>query len=124
MEKIRIEAGPVSLSAELNGSDTAKRIYEMLPLSGKANVWGDEIYFTIPVHVDQSPDAKQEVEVGDLGFWPMGDAFCIFFGPTPVSTSELPKAYSPVNVFGRVLGDAKAFKKVGNGEEVKVTREI
>lgn len=124
MEKIRIVAGPVSLLAELNGSDTAKQIYEMLPVSGKANIWGDEIYFTIPVHVDQAPDAKQEVRVGDLGFWPMGDAFCIFFGPTPVSTSELPKAYSPVNVFGRILGDASEFKKVGNGEEVKVTREI
>ena len=123
MEKIRIEAGPVSLQAELNGSETAKRIYDKLPVSGKANVWGDEIYFTIPVHVEQAPDAKQEVNVGDLGFWPMGDAFCIFFGPTPVSTSELPKAYSPVNVFGRVLGDATAFKQVANGEEVKVTIE-
>jgi hypothetical protein len=123
MEKIRIEAGPVSLLAELNESDTAKRIYEMVPFSGKANIWGDEIYFTIPVHIDQAPDAKQEVGVGDLGFWPMGDAFCIFFGPTPVSNSELPRAYSPVNVFGRILGDAAEFRKVGNGEEVKVTRE-
>jgi hypothetical protein len=124
MDKIRIESGDISLVAELNGSDTANRIYQMLPLSGMANVWGDEIYFTIPVHIDQAEDARQEVAVGDLGFWPVGDAFCIFFGPTPVSTGNVPKAYSPVNVFGQILGDATELKKVKDGDEVKVTREI
>ena len=86
MDKIRIETGNISIVAELNDSDTAVSIYNMLPLSGMANTWGDEIYFTIPVHIDQVSDAQQEVGIGDLGFWPVGDAFCIFFGPTPVST--------------------------------------
>jgi len=124
MEKIRIETGNISLTAELNGSDTAISIYNMLPLSGTANIWGDEVYFTIPIHIEQSADARQEVRVGDLGFWPAGDAFCIFFGPTPVSSSEFPKAYSPVNVFGRILGDARVLRKVSNGDEIKVTKEI
>ncbi len=124
MDKIRIETGDISLVAELNGSDTAISIYKMLPLSGSANIWGDEVYFNIPLHVEESPDARQEVEIGDLGFWPVGDAFCIFFGPTPVSTSEHPKAYSPVNVFGRITGDAKELRKVNNGDEIKVTKEI
>lgn len=124
MEKIRIEAGVVSLLAELNESDTAKRIYDLLPISGRANTWGDEIYFTIPVHIEQAPDAKQEVRIGDLGFWPAGDAFCIFFGATPVSNGDLPRAYSPVNVFGRILGDATEFRKVGNGDKVKVITDI
>ena len=124
MEKIRIETGDISLIAELNGSDTAISIYNMLPSSGTANIWGDEVYFTIPVHVEQASDARQEVGIGDLAFWPAGDAFCIFFGPTPVSTSEIPKAYSPVNVFGHILGDAKELRKVSNGDEIKVTKEI
>ena len=82
MEKIRIETGNISLTAELNGSDTAISIYNMLPLSGTANIWGDEVYFTIPVHIDQASDARQEVRIGDLGFWPVGDAFCIFLKET------------------------------------------
>jgi len=124
MEKIRIETGDISFVAELNGSDTAISIYNMLPINGIANIWGDEVYFTIPVHLDQSSDARQEVGIGDLAFWPAGDAFCIFFGPTPVSTSEIPKAYSPVNVFGHILGDATEFRKVSNGDEIKVSKEI
>ena len=124
MDKIRIETGDISLVAELNGSDTAISIYNMLPLSGMANTWGDEVYFTIPVHIDQAPDAQQEVGIGDLGFWPVGDAFCIFFGPTPVSTSEIPKAYSPVNVFGHILGNATEFRNVSDEDEIKVTKEI
>jgi len=124
MDKIRIETGDISLVAELNGSDTAISIYNMLPLSGMANTWGDEVYFTIPFHINQASDARQEVGIGDLGFWPVGDAFCIFFGPTPLSTSEIPKAYSPVNVFGQIQGDATEFRKVSDGDEIKVTREI
>ncbi len=124
MDKIRIETGDISLVAELNGSDTAISIYNMLPLRGTANIWGDEVYFSIPVHIEEAQDARQEVGIGDLGFWPVGDAFCIFFGPTPVSTSEIPKAYSPVNVFGHIQGDATELRKVSNGDEIKVTKEI
>lgn len=124
MDKIRIESGDISLVAELNGSDTAVSIYNMLPISGIANIWGDEVYFNIPVHIDPAPDARQEVEIGDLGYWPVGDAFCIFFGPTPVSTSEIPKAYSPVNVFGHILKDATELRKLSSGDEIKVTKEI
>ena len=122
MTKITIEAGNISLNAELNETETASAIYDILPLNGTANVWGDEIYFSIPVHIDQSPDAKQEVNVGDLAFWPAGDAFCIFFGPTPVSINEQPRAYSPVNVFGKISGEAKVLKEVSNGDRVTVKK--
>jgi len=124
MDKIRIESGDISLVAELNGSDTAISIYNMLTISGIANIWGDEVYFNIPVHIDPASDARQEVGIGDLGYWPVGDAFCIFFGPTPVSTSEIPRAYSPVNVFGHILGDATELRKISSGDEIKVTKEI
>jgi len=123
MDKIVIETGEIKLRAELNDSETAKAILNILPLRGSANVWGDEIYFSIPLHIDQAPDAKQEVEIGDLGFWPTGDAFCIFFGPTPVSLSAKPMAYSPVNVFGTITGDATVLKSVSNGDPIRVSRE-
>ena len=123
MKKIIIETGNIKLSAGLNDSQTAEAIYDLLPLSGSANVWGEEIYFSIPLHVDQSLDARQELNVGDLGFWPAGDKFCIFFGPTPVSTNEMPRSYSPVNVFGKITGDAAALKKVSSGDEVRIKKE-
>jgi hypothetical protein len=124
MDKIIIGSGDINLVAELNGSATAISVYNSLPLSGRANIWGDEIYFSIPLQLEQAPDARQEVEVGDLGFWPVGNAFCIFFGPTPVSTSERPKAYSPVNVFGHIHGDATELRKVRDGDEIRITKDI
>jgi hypothetical protein len=124
MSKISIQTGDISLIAELNDSETANSILKLLPITGTANVWGDEIYFSIPLHIQESAVARQEVEVGDLGYWPAGNAFCIFFGPTPVSTNQNPKAYSPVNVFGRIKGDATVLKKVANGDEVKVSAQI
>lgn len=123
MKTITISAGDVSLPAELNDSPAAQQIWEALPIEGTANIWGDEIYFEIPVVADQAPDARAEVEVGDLGYWPVGRAFCIFFGPTPVSTDERPRAYSPVNVIGHVLGDATQFRTVRSGERVRITRQ-
>ncbi len=123
MKKIIIETGNIKLEAGLNDSETAKAIYKILPLKGLANVWGEEIYFSIPVHIDQAPDARQEVNTGDLGFWPVGDAFCIFFGRTPISTNEMPRAYSPVNVFGKITGDAAALKKVSAGDEVSIKKK-
>lgn len=121
MKKIMITAGSVSMPAELNDSPTAQQIWQSLPLTGQANIWGDEIYFEIPVTAEQAPDAKADVEVGTLAYWPVGRAFCIFFGPTPVSKGEQPRAYSPVNIFGHVLGDATQFKAVQNGASIQVT---
>lgn len=120
--KITITAGNVSLPAELNDSLTAQQIIAALPIDGKANIWGDEIYFEVPVVADQESSARAEVEVGELGYWPVGHAFCIFYGPTPVSTDEKPRAYSPVNILGRVLGDATQFKGISNGTTVKIDK--
>ena len=121
MAKINLSVGNVSLQAEMLDTPTASKILEALPLESSANVWGDEIYFDIPLSLAQEPDARADVEIGDLAYWPAGPAFCIFFGPTPVSTGDQPRAYSPVNVFGRVLGDAMQLKGVPSGAEVKVT---
>ncbi len=118
--KITISAGDISLSAELNDSPTAQQIIGALPIEGKATIWGDEIYFEIPVIAGQESNARAEVEVGELGYWPVGHAFCIFYGPTPISTDEKPRAYSPVNILGCVLDDATQFKGISNGMTVKL----
>ena len=122
MAKIRISVAHVSVEAELLDTPTASKIFEALPLESVANVWGDEIYFDIPLSLAREPEARADVAVGDLAYWPDGPAFCIFFGPTPVSSGDQPRAYSPVNVFGRVLGDARQFKAVSSGAAVKVNK--
>jgi len=118
---IVIEAGEISLEAELNDSQTAARIYAALPLEGTANLWGDEIYFEIPLEIEAESEAREEVEAGDLAYWPAGRALCIFFGPTPVSTDSRPRAYSPVNVFGRVVGDPSRLSRVPHRQKLAVT---
>ena len=122
MDKIKISVENLYAEAELFDTPTAHEIFRALPFDSAANVWGDEIYFDIPLSLEQEPDARAEVEVGDLAYWPAGPAFCIFFGPTPVSTGDKPRAYSPVNVFGRILGDAKQFQGVSNGATVTVSK--
>jgi len=121
LKKIIISVEDLSVQAELNDTYTAEKIFKALTIEGTVNVWGDEIYFDIPLELDLENDARAEVEVGDLGYWPSGPAFCIFFGPTPVSRDEKPRAYSPVNIFGRIIGDSTLFKTVSNGSNIRVT---
>jgi hypothetical protein len=120
MVKIKITAGDIVLEAELNDSPTAEKIRAALPLAGEACTWGDEVYFQIPVRAEQAPDARDEVEAGELGYWPMGHAFCVFFGPTPLSSGDQPVAASPVNIVGRVRDDATKFRGVKDGMAVKI----
>jgi hypothetical protein len=122
MRRIKISAGSVTAEAELKDTPTAKAIWEALPVTGRANTWGDEIYFDIPVKVALEKDAQEVVALGDLGYWPVGSAFCIFFGRTPVSHGDEIRPASAVNVFGRVLGDPTVFKKVAGGTRVTIER--
>lgn len=119
--KIKITAGSVSMEAELNDSSTAHMIWGELPIEKHGSTWGDEIYFPIPVKA-QEEDAQGVVEEGDIAYWPPGNAFCIFFGPTPASRGGEIRPASPVNVVGKLLGDPKEFKKVSNGEKVIIEK--
>lgn len=119
---IRITAGKVSAEAILNDSPTATKIWEALPIEGRGNTWGEEIYFSIPVEAKPERDAREIVAVGELGYWPPGTAFCIFFGRTPASTDDRPRAASAVNIIGRIQGDATAFKSVTSGTRVRLER--
>jgi len=118
-EKIKIKAGNVEVTAELNDTKTAGAIWEALPIKGRANTWGDEIYFSIPVNQEEE-DAQELVGMGDLGYWPPGTAFCLFFGPTPMSRGQEIRPASPVNVFGRIIGDPAVLKQVASGAEIAV----
>jgi hypothetical protein len=100
---------------------TAEAVWNALPIKGKVNTWGDEIYFPTLINLREE-NAREEVAVGSLAYWPPGKAVCIFFGETPVSQHGEPRAYSPVNVFGKTIGDAGVFKRVRSGDEVALER--
>jgi hypothetical protein len=116
--KIKIRAGQLHVEAELNDSKTAQLIWDALPIEGRANTWGEEIYFSIPVKTGLETGARELVSEGELGYWPEGHAFCIFFGPTPVSRGGEIRAASAVNLVGKVSGDPKVFRKVRDGEKI------
>ena len=118
MKKIVIRTGELTVEAELNESKTAMAIWQALPLEGVANTWGEEIYFRIPVSHDLEPDAKEVVQFGDLGYWPQGQAFCIFFGATPISGPGEIRPASAVNVVGQLLDDPTQFLSVDAGTSV------
>jgi len=120
-KKIKIIAGDIECMGELMDTYTAEAIWKALPIVGKVNTWGDEIYFSIPVKM--GPENPSEVvSEGDLGYWPPGKAFCIFFGPTPASRGNEIRPASPVNVFGKIVGDPKVFKKVSDNAKIKIEK--
>ena len=122
MRRIRISVGNISANASLNDGPTADAIWDALPIEGQTNTWGDEIYFDIPVYLNEEEGASEVVQIGDLGYWPTGHAFCIFFGLTPVSRGDEIRAASAVNIFGKIEGEAAVFKGVSGGASIKVER--
>jgi hypothetical protein len=124
--KIVIKASSIGeVSAEVlenKNPKTADAIWNALPIEAKANRWGDEIYFSTGVKASLE-DAQEVVGVGEIAYWPPGKAFCIFFGPTPASTDNQPRAASEVNVFAKTLGDPATFKKVRDGEKITIERQ-
>jgi hypothetical protein len=122
MKKIVIKVGEIETRAELNESATALAIWQALPIEGSANTWGEEIYFRIPVSHDLEFGARELVELGDLAYWPQGEAFCIFFGATPISGPGEIRPASAVNIVGRLSDDPKAFLPVTEGTSVSIHR--
>ncbi|KPJ62017.1 MAG: hypothetical protein AMJ42_00355 [Deltaproteobacteria bacterium DG_8] len=120
--KIKIIAGNTTAEASLFNTTTADAIWNSLPLESSCNLWGDEIYFTIPISHSLEKDAREIVGKGDLGYWPHGPALCIFFGLTPISKGNEIRPASAVNVFGKIIGDPTIFKHVSSGTLVRVEK--
>lgn len=111
-KKIRITVGPVQLEAELRGNKTAQEVYAALPIEAPINLWGEEFYFKLSGVKDYRETATTQVKVGDVAFWGAGQVLAIFFGRTPMSLGTDPVPADRVNVIGRIVGDATAFKRV------------
>lgn len=121
--KVNISFSTLSVKAEIYNTATGRAIYAALPINRNANIWGDEIYFETGVHCELEEGASPDVKVGDLAYWPNMPAFCIFFGPTPVSRGQAPRAASAVNVFGKLLDvNPDLLRSIPDGENISVER--
>jgi len=121
LKSITITVGEIKLEGELNESTAARLIWDALPFEARAQTWGNEIYFRIPVDADLEKPRRM-VEVGDLGYWPPGNAFCIFYGQTPASSGDEIVPASPVEVVGRVTSDVTVLKGIEDPGIVRVER--
>jgi len=121
--RITITIGSLKVTGELNHSLTADAFWEKLPMAGSTNTWGDEIYFSIPFKADLERGARDVMEKGEIAYWPPGKAFCIFFGPTPMSLGDEIRAASPVSALGKIVGDPGVFRAVKDGMAVRIERE-
>lgn len=121
-KRIHISASGKLIEAVLNDTATARTIWEMLPIESECLTWGKEIYFSIPVHVSLEADACQVVEKGTLGYWPSGNAFCIFWGPTPASKGDEIRAASAVNIIGRIEKGIELLDEIEAGALISIRR--
>ena len=122
MKRIKITVDTITLEATLADTACAEALWNILPLSTGINTWGDEIYFFIPVQHKLDATARDIVEAGDIGYWPDGPAFCIFYGPTPISADKEIRPASAVNIIGRVIGDPTSLRGVPPGSKITIER--
>ena len=119
-KSIIITAGKVKVEAELYDTPTVQSIVDTLPITAQAQRWGNEIYFSIPVTAQLENNSRDVLEAGELGYWPTGNAFCIFFGPTPSSQGDEIRAASAVNIIGKIKSDLSGLSNVSSRDSVLI----
>lgn len=118
--KLSIQIQDQSFTAELNDSPAAAKLLAALPLTLRMSRWGDEYYGDCGLGLAADDSARETLEVGEIAYWPPGSALCFFFGPTPASTDERPRAASEVVPLGRFAGSVAAFKSFGPSIEAEI----
>jgi hypothetical protein len=121
MSRIRVQAGRTAVDIALDETPTAAALLDVLPFESKAQTWGEEVYFEVPLNAKLEPGARQTVEPGAVCFWVEGSSLALPYGRTPISGKDgKPKLVSRCNVLGRVVGDARVLAKVKSGDTVRV----
>lgn len=122
-KKITITIAGEEFSGKLNQTSTADAIWEELPIEASPSFWGEEIYFGIPVNLEENENPTQELEVGDLAYWPEGNSFCIFYGPTPSSKGTEPRPASPVTLIGKLKGAFSPLRELDSWSTERIRIE-
>ena len=120
--QIQISTGNLTLAATLNELETANQLWESLPITGRVQIWGDEIYFSIPLNVEEELDSQETVQAGTVAYWPPGSALCLFWGPTPISAPGEIRPASAVNVVGILDNDPNLLAEVPSQAEIIIEK--
>jgi hypothetical protein len=120
MARIRIAWGCGEVIADLRETPSTKQLLKALPASSRAQTWGEEVYFQLPVQATLEADARQVVEPGTVCFWVEGSSLALPYGRTPASESDEPRLVTRCNVLGKIQGDPRALGKVKAGESIRV----
>src|ERR1700722_14963196 len=119
--RVCFDFGGLALDAELLNTPTASAIAAALPITGAARIWGEEVYFEIPVEAVRERGARAVVEPGEIAYWPEGRAIAIGFGRTPISKAGETRLASPCNIWAKALGDVKSLAKVKVGTKIRLS---
>jgi hypothetical protein len=111
-----------ALTVELNDTPNACALADVLPWQARANTWGEEVYFEWPVTAEQAPDATDTVAPSTVCYWCSGKVLALPFGRTPISEDNNSKLIAPVNIVGRITGDARVLASVVDGDTIRVVR--
>jgi hypothetical protein len=120
--RVKITVGNIALDAEFFDTPCAKAIIDALPIETIPNEWGDEFYLEIPVKMPLDGSATTKVAVGDIGYWPPGNALAFFFGPTPMSRGPEPVPASEVNLVGKITGNAALLKETKGATRIRIEK--
>lgn len=122
MREIKLTVGKVTIRARLADTPTADRIWAALPITSRAQTWGEEVYFAVPLSCEREAGARDVVQAGEIAFWPDGDAIALGFGRTPISRGDEIRLASPCNIWAQAMDDVRALKSARAGEPIKVER--
>ena len=119
-----IEIDGARFEVELYDNAAVRDLLNSLPQRISMSRWGDEFYGTLARKVNHAGVPLRDVfEVGEIAFWPPGNALCIFFGPTPASRDGEPRMASPGVALGKLKGDPSVFKSHGSSlQNVRLLR--
>lgn len=109
---------PMVIKIREKGSPTIEMMMKKLPIESTVNRWGDEIYFFVDFEAPLEKDARKEMKVGEMAYWPRGPALAIFFGRTPASRSDAPMAASECNIIGKVDASPDELRKARDGAKI------
>lgn len=107
---------------ELDGSDISNAIWLSNRLTFDINMLGGMMYGELPLDVILPKEGRTtQLETGDIAYWPGPGAFCIFFGPTPLSGEDgQPVAPFPVIKIGKMIGDCSGLEDAGDRQMITI----
>lgn len=121
MTRIRIKWPKGAVTAQLDDTATTRDLVAALPARSRANTWGEEVYFTLPVSAKKEKGARDVVPPGTVCFWVEGSSLALPYGPTPVSKGDECRLVTSVNILGKLDGDPRVLAGIRDGDAIEVT---